>query len=212
MRTAVAHQIDNRCKRLAERTVRLHLRLVKHTGARLRHQLCGDTVVQNIEVTGDIGLKRELMEQCFAKAVDGLDFKAARCFKRTGKQTTGHRDPGSIRMTPFDLEKLLSKIRIVHRHPGAEYLEDTGRHFSGRSFSEGQRQDAGRVGAIQQQPDNPARQDKGLPRPGVCTHPGGRTGSRCKILTLPREVGDLEAAHAGSSPPSAHSCARARWS
>ncbi len=47
---------------------------------------CLHQIIHHLEMTGNVRLKRELVQDRFAESMDGLDFKSARCFERTREQ------------------------------------------------------------------------------------------------------------------------------
>ncbi len=62
------------------------MRSLKQSAPRLADQRHLHEIVHHLEMTGDIRLKRELMQDRFAKCVNSLDFQPTRRFKRTRKK------------------------------------------------------------------------------------------------------------------------------
>lgn len=63
---------------------------------------CGlHQIIHHLEMTGNVRLKRELVQDRFTESVDGLDFKPARRFQRTREQPSCRRQTGIARSAAF---------------------------------------------------------------------------------------------------------------
>ena len=112
------------------------------------------------------------------------------------------------------------ELGIARRHPFGEALEHARRHLGGRRLGVGERQNALRLHAIEQQAQHAHGEHVRLAGAGVGADPGGRRGIGGGGLVAPRllahggePVGRTEEAHAQSSSPlsTSHSATRARW-
>ena len=208
-----AHRRDDALQRLRApcRSGRSH----DGFGLRPRQQLLGGRVVQHGEPGRDIRLEREEMQDPLAKGVDRLDLQPAGCFHRAGEQAAGQFQPAPVRRVSVDRRDGMRQRRIVECHPAGQRREHLGGHVGRRRLGEGQRQDAGRVGVRQQQPDHPLGEHMGLARARMGRHPGGGARIGARILLAPGLGINHRPGHAISSPsasPSDHSCTRAKWS
>ena len=183
---------------------------MQHEGARFRHQLRRQPVVQHGEMPGHIGFQRKLVQQRLAEGVDGLDLQPARRFQRLRKQPPRPGKPGAGRGRSVDGCNFLCQLIIAQSDPQAEDLEHTGRHLGSGRLGEGEAQNARGIGAIQQLAHHPAGENEGLARARIGAHPGRGVGPGGKVLPLKRCKGDLRPAHSLSSEPLAHSFTRAR--
>ena len=64
-------------------------------------------------MAGDIGFERKLMQQGFAKGVDGLDFQPAWCFQCARKQPPCFRQNGARRRFALYRLDFAGECRIV---------------------------------------------------------------------------------------------------
>ena len=67
---------------------------------------------------GDVGLERELMQQCLAKGVDGLDLQSAGRFQRLGKEPPCLGKLEEIRLLALDIGDAPLQLLVRHRRPG----------------------------------------------------------------------------------------------
>src|SRR5690606_32475459 len=164
----------------------------------------------------DIRLQGKLMQDRLAEGMDGLDFQAAGCFKRAGKELTGPSQLSAIREFSLQLGDLLRQFGIAQPAPFGKISEYAVRHVGRCRPRIGQAKYLGRVRALEKQPYDPLRQDMRLARAGIGRHPGGvpRIGSDPLAFTrFDRYIGTL--AHGASPPPSSsppadHTRTRAR--
>ena len=186
-----------------------------HGAPRIGHQRLLHLLVEHLEMAGDVGLQRELVEDRLAESVDGLDLQPARRLQRLGEQPA--RPPQLVGAGPcaFQPLDLLGQPVVVERRPAGEVLIDALGHVGGGGPRIGQAQDLRRIGAAQQQPDDAARQHMRLAGAGIGRHPHRMPGIGGNRLPPRRLIGDrvrmLHSASPGSSsPPADHSSTRAR--
>jgi len=98
-------------------------------------------IVHHLEVACNIRLKRELMQDGFAKCVDGLDFQPARRFKRARKKPACHRKPCRSRAPAFELDKPVSQILIRQHCPFGQSRKDAVLHDGCRRLGIGETKD-----------------------------------------------------------------------
>ena len=212
----VARRCEHRRQRPAERTVRIGRGASQNGAPRRIGERVGVALVEHLEVSGDIRLERELVEEPFAEGVDRLDLQPARRLEGPGEEAARFGELGRVRPLALHLGDLLAERRVGKRRPFAEPVEDPLRHLGRRRLGEGEAEDAAGIGAGEQEADHPLRQDEGLARAGVGRHPGGGARVRGVGLRLPRGVvdgyGRIGARHSMSSSlsTSAHSRTRAR--
>ena len=170
------------------------------------------------EVGRHPGLQRKALEQRLAEGVDRLDAHAARHVQAGREQGAGARQFGPVRRPADGLAQVPAQRSVVHQGPLAEPGRDPVDHLRRGGLGEGQAQDAGRRGAVQQQPQNAPGQHMGLARAGAGADPGrdirfrgpalGARGGPSGIALRPGARGG---AHESASA-SAHSRMRARCS
>ena len=190
-----------------------------HVAPRLGDQRLLHLLVEHLEMAGDVGLQRELVQHRLAEGVDGLDLQAARRLQRLGEQPARTAQLVGVRPAPSS-SAICSASSVVGEHrPAGEVVEDAVRHVGGRRPRVGQAEDLRRLGAAQQQPDDALRQHMRLAGAGIGRHPDRMPGIGGDApAAAPSRRGSTSAAASfaaspgSSSPPADHSSTRARWS
>ncbi len=182
---------------------------------RLRHQLARFVFLQHGKARGHIGLEGEGLQQARAKPVDRVDAKAAWRLDGAREETTRLAEPFRRRRLTRNLEDRRTQRRIVKADPARELGEHPVRHLGRGRLGEGEAQDAAGIDAGQQQPQDAVAQHRRLAGPGIGRDPGTHVGvGRVELPGPGVEIG-LKSAHStsvSSTPSSAHSAKRARWS
>ncbi|CAH0311494.1 hypothetical protein SRABI05_04815 [Agrobacterium fabrum] len=150
--------------------------------ARLGQKRGGGAIIENREMAGDIGLQRELVQQGFAKSVDGLDFQPARCFQRLGEQPPCFGELYAIRHLAFDGGDAVLEIGIRQRCPFRQPVEHAARHFRCCGLGIGEAEDRRGAAPGQKQADHALGQNMGLAGAGIGRHPGRACGIGGKPL------------------------------
>ncbi len=179
------------------------------------HECCLHQVVHHLEMTGDIRLKRKLMQDGFAKRMDGLDFQAARRFQCAGEKPPCHRKARRARPATFKRFQPLGQFTIRQHRPFRQTRKHPVLHHGCRSLRIGEAEDFRGIGPFEQQADNTLGQNMRLARPGIGRHPdrGGGIGRPCLCVDgFRRDIKFLlhSPPSPPASPPADHSSTRAR--
>ena len=174
-------------------------------------------LVEHRETGGDIGFKRELMQELGAEGVDGLDFQPAGRFQCAREQPPRRGAPARVACDAGTFVDRLVEGRIVERGPCRKRIEDALGHIRRSRLGESDAEDFFRRDAVEQEVDHPLRQHMGLARAGIGGDPGRRVRRRDRALQLAhlrRNVvrGPHSLPPRSSSRPADHSFTRARWS
>ena len=82
-------------------------------------------LVEHLEMPGDIGLERELLQQALAEGMDGLDLQPARRLQGAGEEPPRQRQFVLARPAAFDRFDLAGELLVGQHRPRAEALEDS---------------------------------------------------------------------------------------
>ena len=176
-------------------------------------------VVENFEARRHAGLERKALQEALAEGVDGLHLEAARRLDGPGEQPACVQHHVGRRRAIEQVGKRRFEFRVVRRHPFGETIEHARRHLRRRRLGVGERQDALRLDAVEQQAQHAHGEHVRLAGAGIGADPGGRRGIGGCGLIAPRllahggkPAGRTEEAHAQSSSPlsTSHSATRAR--
>src|SRR5690606_14563527 len=124
------------------------------------------------KVTGNICLKRKLVQDRFTEGVDRLDLPATRrlqCSRKKLPRAPQLRATGPLTFEFLDLRR---QLLVCFRAPFCKIAKDAVGHTGSRSTGIGQEQNLGWVRAPEQEPDRSLRQEMGFSRTGIGRDPG----------------------------------------
>ena len=157
------------------------------------------------------------VQELRAECVNCLHFKATRGFEGSGEQPSRQRAPRRIGFDVRARPDCLLERGVVEHRPFAERVEHPLRHIGGGGLGEGDAKDFFRLHACKEKIDHALRQNMGLTRSGIGSHPSGRLGIRDRTLQrADLERDDLRPPHSAPgissmTPPELdHSLTRAR--
>ena len=174
--------------------------------------------IKQLEMGGNVGFQRKLMQHRFTEGMDGLDLQPARRLQGFGEQAPGAAHGAEVGTAAFQRLDPHRQFGIAQCRPFRQRGEDAVRHVGGGGPRIGQAQDLRRVGAAEQQPDDALGEHVRLAGAGIGGNPGGISRIGRARLAGDRigrnRVGLLHGSPPSSpaSPPADHSSTRARWS
>jgi hypothetical protein len=134
----------------------------QHLGQRLARQQLLLAPLQRPKAGHQPRLGREGGEQALGEGVDGLDPEAAAGgVEHPGEEPAGAGAGLGAEILPERLE-LGGEIDVLQPNPISQPAMDPIRHLGRARLGEGEAQDRGRIGAVQQQPEHPRGEDVGL--------------------------------------------------
>ena len=186
--------------------------------ARLGEQPLRFAFVDDLEMRRDVGLERKEPQQSLGEGVQRLDLESARRLDGAREQLPGKGEILRPRRRRAAVDDRFRQGVVVEARPLGELAENALRHIGGRRLGVSEAQDLRRRRAIDEEPQDPLRQDVSLAAAGVGRHPSRGSRVRGPGLPLPQRLRDRQAPAHGESPDSAspsavaHSLTRARWS
>ena len=127
--------------------------------------------------------------------MDGLDFQPARRLERPREELACRDQSPAVRRSRSRRDNLADQFVIGQLRPAGELIEDTRSHIRGRCLGEGQAKNFRGRDALQEKPDDPAREHISLARSGIGGNPDGLVWVRGVVLLAERFWGNSEACH-----------------